>query len=200
MAKLKEVKLVTKAVDFNGCLASFHDGYKVYPDLTKKLDALEGKFSAQTINEIVLWKVSRYVKLPEDVLNGLDDVRNLKPGEHEQASGLIIALQNQKGVQIAMASTFLRFANPMVFQILDNHAFRALYGVKLSTCLKTTKTVEAKTTLYLKYLDDLRLMCQAKDIRFHNADRILFEFDKQVNPPLKNDDLEQASVLNNPEF
>jgi hypothetical protein len=184
MGKRNKGKPVTKALDASE-LESFLADYKVYPALTARLDAFHGDYDAKTINEIVLWKLSRYVELPDSLLRLLNTVRSLLLGQHEQARELITDLQNVVGVQIAMASTFLRFANPEVFQIMDGHAYRAVYGTTLEDRLKIEKTAGARTKLYLKYLEDLRDLCEKKGIRFNDADRILFEFDKQTNPPLK---------------
>ena len=84
-----------------------------------------------------------------------------------------------------MASTFLRFANPEVFQIIDLHAYRAVYGTDLAKALKACRGVGTKTQLYVAYLDALRQLCTEKRLPFRDSDRILFEFDKQENPPLK---------------
>ncbi len=80
-----------------------------------------------------------------------------------------------------MASTILRFANPDVFQIYDRHICRAIWG----TCEKVApKNPSEAVHKYWSFLDDLSAQCVQLGISFRNADRILFEFDKAVNPPL----------------
>ncbi|GEP45867.1 hypothetical protein [Brevifollis gellanilyticus] len=185
MNKKHRAKPVIKAGDFDGNLRAFMAKYKAYPSLTRQLDHFVGPFNAEVINCIVLWKLSRFVDLPAPLLAELDGVRQLEVGQHAQAAELATDLQRVKGVQLAMASTFLRFANPEVFQIIDRHAYRAVYGTDLSKALKAHRTVGAKTQLYFTYLDALRQLCTEKHLPFRDADRILFEFDKQENPPLK---------------
>jgi hypothetical protein len=50
-----------KATEFDGDLSDFLRQYKYQPELTKKLDDLEGvNLTPELLNEIVLWKVNRY--------------------------------------------------------------------------------------------------------------------------------------------
>ena len=82
----------------------------------------------QLLNEIVLWKVDRYVSLESDQLCRISALATLKPEEHRRARSILEELLDIHGVDLAMASTVLRFRNPAVFQIIDRHAYRALYG------------------------------------------------------------------------
>jgi hypothetical protein len=51
-----------KASEFAGDLSDFLSQYKYQPKLTKKLDDLAGvNLTPELLNEIVLWKVNRYV-------------------------------------------------------------------------------------------------------------------------------------------
>ena len=53
-----------RASEFPGDLNTFLTFYKFQPELTKRLDDLEPTSIDQSvINEIVLWKVDRYVRL-----------------------------------------------------------------------------------------------------------------------------------------
>lgn len=111
------------AGDFNGDLSKFLHEYKYQPKLTRKLDDLEGvNFTPDLLNEIVLWKVNRYVSLDGDQLHRIDGLATLKPGEHGRARLILEELLDAHGVDLPMASTFLRFRNPSVFQIIDRHA------------------------------------------------------------------------------
>jgi hypothetical protein len=50
--------------DFKGDLADFRREYNCQRDLTKRLDDLaDFNFTRELINEIVLWKVNRFVSL-----------------------------------------------------------------------------------------------------------------------------------------
>jgi hypothetical protein len=57
--------------------------YQYQPDLTERLDAAAAMpTSQQRINEIVLWKVNRFVALAPELLKRLDGMRALLPGGH----------------------------------------------------------------------------------------------------------------------
>jgi len=174
---------VTKAIDYKGQkpIADFLRDYSYYPELTKKLDAQELPFGEAVINEIVLWKIARYVEIPPETLAELESLKNLKQGEHRQAAEVLGKLLACNGVRLAMASTILRFANPNAFQIYDRHMCRALTGKFKNSA--PTKASEA-TAVYWSFLDELIRQCGVLQIPFNNADRILYQFDKDVNPPL----------------
>jgi hypothetical protein len=179
----KQLAKVTKAKDYKGPnnLAAYLSQFKVYPTLTPKLDQSSGELTQERINEIVLWKVARYVNLPPDVLDALNGLKQLKAGEHIKGQNVLKALLSCDGVRLPMASTFLRFANPSVYQIYDRHMWRALYGEPHKINLKKTETA---VPLYWQFIEELRGQCATLKIDFLNADRILFEFDKAENPPL----------------
>ena len=125
-----------KANDFEGDLSEFLWQYAYQPKLTAKLDDLDAvNLTPELLNEIVLWKVNRHVGLDEDLLRRIDSLRTLKPGEHEQARSVLEQLLSTHGVDLPMASTILRFRNPAVFQIIDRHAYRAVYG-KVFPCTR----------------------------------------------------------------
>ncbi len=70
-----------------------------------------------------------------------------------------------------------------MFQIIDQHAFRALYG---SDFPKTT-VAERKIKCYFDYLDELLKLCNLKMLKFETVDRVLYEFDRANNGKLKGD-------------
>jgi thermostable 8-oxoguanine DNA glycosylase len=172
-----------KATDFDGDLSDFLRQYKYQPILTPKLDDLENvNLTPELLNEIVLWKVNRYVSLDEDQLCRIDALRKLKPGSHGQARPILAELLDVHGVDLPMASTFLRFRNPAVFQIIDRHAYRALYGRDYK--LYTQTPLKKKIEVYFAYLDDLHSLCDQKGLTFETVDRVLYVFDKETNGSL----------------
>lgn len=187
MSKRGDDRPVVRANEWGGPqpIREFLKDFSVYPDLTARLDARTWTFTQGVINEIVLWKVARYVNMPSDLLRDLDRLRSLKPGQESQGESVIKDLLLLRGVRLPMASTFLRFANPEVFQIFDRHMYRAIYGTVFKPLSKKHETC---WPLYRKYLGDLRGLCGAVGITFSDSDRILFEFDKAVNPPLSKTD------------
>lgn len=184
MSKKNAGKTVTKAIDWhiNGAnFAIFKDSFNYQPKLTKQLDSASESFSQQLINEIVLWKINRYVELPKDLLESLNGIRSLRSGQHRDGETELRNLLACKGVRLPMASTILRFANPNVFQIFDRHICRAMEG---ECAAVSPKKPEVAVEKYWKFLDDLVKLCKTLGIPFKSADRILYSFDKKENPPL----------------
>jgi hypothetical protein len=81
-----------------------------------------------------------------------------------------------------MASTLLRFRNPSVFQIIDRHAYRAVYGKAYP--LYTASPIRQKLSVYFQYLDDLLELCRRKRLVYRTIDRLLYMFDKMQNGKL----------------
>src|SRR5229473_2765897 len=166
-----------KACDFDGDLGSFMEKYDYQPKLTSRLDNADDDFTQERINEIVLWKVNRFAELTPKVLDDINTLSKLEKGQHARARSALEDLLEERGVDLAMASTILRFRNPSVFQIIDRHAYRALYGRLLPMTTVTAKKID----LYFRYLEDLRSLCEDKSLRFETADRVLYVFDKDRN-------------------
>ena len=172
-----------RAEDWEGNLAGFLKGYRYQRELTKRLDALGPRpFTQDLINEIVLWKVNRYAKLSGRALAALSSVTDIQPKSHRNAGGALATLIREPGVDLPMASTFLRFRNPKTFQIIDRHAYRAVYGKKYP--LYPSSSNSAKIDLYFDYLDALFALAQSNKVPFDKLDRVLYIFDKQVNGKL----------------
>jgi hypothetical protein len=173
-----------KASEFDGDLAGFLNKYKFQPVLTPRLDCLEGiEFTQELVNEIVLWKVNRFVSLNIGLLRQIENLKRLNPGDHKQAESVLISLLSINGVDLPMASTIVRFRNPAVFQIIDRHAYRAIYGSHYP--LYTGSLVSKKIQTYFDYLDELRKLCDRKKLAFETVDRVLYQFDKDTNGKLK---------------
>jgi thermostable 8-oxoguanine DNA glycosylase len=172
-----------RASEYKGALGEFLDRYDYQPELTPRLDLLsDTPFSQHLINEIVLWKVDRYVSLDNDLLVGLNEIRNLKTGEHRRAESILKQLLRTHGVDLPMASTVLRFRNSQDFQIIDRHAYRAIYDKHYN--LYPTTPIERKIQVYFDYLDELQRLCKSRGVAFETIDRLLYAFDKEKNDPL----------------
>lgn len=157
--------------------------YKFQEGLTKKLDQLEGDFDQSVINEIVLWKVNRYAKVDDSQLALLNEIdKNSLELDEELARDILVALLACSGIQLAMASTILRFKNPQVYQIVDQRVFRFIYGRTLQDELKKEKD---QVKVYLDYLKKLKEVCKEKSIDFSKSDRVLYELDKKHNKDIK---------------
>lgn len=77
-------------------------------------------------------------------------------------------LLKAKGVRLAMASTYLRFRNPQVFQIIDQRVYRQVQIWKKSKPINLIVPIriEDQIDLYMQYLQDLRDMCRDKGVDF----------------------------------
>ncbi len=175
-----------RAEDWKGsrALADYGRDFKVYPALTKRLDSSDLVFTQETINEIILWKVGRYAEVAGDLQRQLQDLKKLRQGEEAKAHGVLTQLLGINGVRLPMASTFLRFANPRMFQIFGRHIYRAIHG-RLPPLL--SKKPSDCIPFYFTFLRDLRKLCDSVAIPFEVSDRILFIFGKCENPPLGGD-------------
>ncbi len=179
--------------------------YKYQLSLTKKLDGPTEAINQQWINEVVLWKVDRFAEVEKDVLDLLTDLKDLPELNEANAkdiedktSVVLCKLLKVKGIKLPMASTILRFVNPKLYQIIDQRAYRELYGGILyseglenainlrkgeSKKLRKIDRLDVISQFYLDYLVKLHAHCAAhSEIPFHMADRILYLADKQKHP------------------
>jgi thermostable 8-oxoguanine DNA glycosylase len=182
-SKIKAAKELMRASEFSGDLNAFLASYNYQRELTKRLDNIENISMDQSlINEIVLWKVNRYVRMSSGNIEQLEKLKVLKKGEHKRGEEVLKALLGINGVDLPMASTILRFINPKVFQIIDRHAYRAVYGKKFP--LYQATPTERKISLYFDYISDLIEFCKSKHLEFTTIDRLLYIFDKKKNGKL----------------
>jgi len=81
-----------------------------------------------------------------------------------------------------MASTVLRFAVPDQLQIIDQRVYRFITE---EDCLKIPYNIDQKIKLYFNYIDQLKSICQQKNIPFFKADRVLYQLDKIHNKDIR---------------
>lgn len=159
--------------------------YDYNPDLTNEIDNLSRDFDDSVINKIALWKLNRYPYLNNDLIMKLNQVSTDKEYKEEHRK-ILVDLLGCKGVQLPMASTFLRFRNPKLFQIIDQHVYRLLTGNELSLPLTASHSNREKISeFYFAYLDDLKKKCKDLEIPFEKADRVLYKADKRINKDVK---------------
>lgn len=160
-----------------------NENYNFQPELTQKLDELNCDFNQDIINQIVLWKVNRYSDFDEDTFECLNKISKKDLNLNEELTKEILSkLLNRKGVQLAMASTILRFKNPNIYQIIDQRVYRFIYGDIFPSYFSSS---EKQINLYIDYLNKLKSICNEKNINFQLSDRIIYELDKKYNKDLK---------------
>ncbi len=153
---------------------------KYQEKLTPKLDDFNSDFDQPILNEIVLWKVNRYAEFDEALIQKLNQIKRSDVEINLPLTKEILRLllaKEQRGVQLPLASTILRFKNPEIYQIIDQRAYRFLYG----KTLKCSSIVEKQIDMYLKYLSDLHKVAATYDIAFCDTDRILYNLDRFLN-------------------
>lgn len=160
--------------------------FKYQKELTNKLDGYSDDFNQEIINEIVLWKVNRYAKLPAEAFKLLNKISTneiiLTTEQKDITSQLLFILFKTKGIQLPMASTILRFRNKNLFQIIDQRVYRILYGESLVLKpYKTEQVIKHEIKMYFDYLDKLKGECEKREIPFPESDRILYMADKYYN-------------------
>lgn len=168
-----------------------NSNYNYQKELTQKLDdQFDIPFNQEIINEIVLWKVNRYV--PSTGQNWLNKLNAFKDDLELDEEKLIAFLEevlssDVRGIRLAMASTFLRFRNPNVYQIIDERTYRVVMrrDRNLKGNLIQYEQTHELINLYIDYLEDLKMFCQEKKLNFKEADRILYQFDKEENKDFK---------------
>ena len=152
--------------------------------LTSKLDNFTGDFCQEKLNEIVLWKVNRYAEFDESLIELINSIdKNEIKINVDKTREILKGLLKTSGVQLAMASTILRYRNPNIYQIIDQRVFRVIYKnqtLELNT-YPSEKNLNFQIDLYIKYLYDLRNICVDLKIPFDKSDRILFMADKRIN-------------------
>ena len=158
--------------------------FKYQESLTKKLDSSTENFSQEKLNEIVLWKVNRYAEFDESLIELINSIdKDETKIDIDKTKQILKGLLKTNGVQLAMASTILRYRNPNIYQIIDQRVFRVIYKnqtLELNT-YPSEKNLNFQIELYIKYLYDLSNVCIDLKIPFDKSDRILFMADKRIN-------------------
>lgn len=170
-------KIYDSDIQWEGSINKADKEYKFQPELTDKLDKHEGDFTEITLLEIVLWKTNRYPEINSDLLQSINELRR----EYSKAKAITVLkiLLGLRGFDLPMASTVLRFACPEQLQIIDQRVYRFI--TEGTDTLDKPHNIDKKVDMYFDYLDRLRTVCQAYNIPFYKADRILYQLDKELN-------------------
>lgn len=114
--------------------------FKYKKELTEKLENIQ-EIDQNVINEIVLWKLNRNTNINFEVFDLITNVKGHSKLDVEFTSNVISKLLLVDGIRLPMASTILRFANPKIYQIIDQRVYRILYGKKLQIRLNHIKNL-----------------------------------------------------------
>ena len=157
--------------------------YDYEPHITDDLDKKglsQMPFVEMDIFKITLWKVARVPHVSNEIieqLNKLATLQNLNESADKELTRKVLQeLLQCKGVRLPMASTYLRFRNPNVFQILDRHVWHQVYPQEEE--YKEIKDVDERINIYFTYLEDLRKLAEKENVEYYESDRIFYIKDK----------------------
>ncbi len=165
------------------------DRYKYHDDaqLKKKIQdrddcCLEQNYNV--INEIVLWKLNRIVEIQDETVELLNKIsrkyNDPKEAINDKETEILIdKLLKSKGIRLPMASTILHFYAPTMFPIIDQRAYRELFGKEyIST---------SGFDVYKEYVEGCIDFINSKNINieFELIDKLLYQLDKESGKKVK---------------
>jgi hypothetical protein len=165
--------------------------YHYQPRLTERLDKLTS-LDERTLNEIVLWKVNRYVQLDSVMIDELNGLRRgmLNDCDRGIAKDLLGRLITVGGVKLPMASTILRFVNCDCFAIFDWRAHEVVFPADKRLSVPhgnlSERQIKSQCDLYFRYLDVVfdrwnQFHHANIDLSFCDMDRLLYQLSKEVD-------------------
>ena len=155
-----------------------------YSEVTDDLDNLQNEdFNISTIRQITLWKLDRYVSLDKKVIKKINDLKSLTEFDEKKTRDILNDLLDCEGVGLPMASTYLRFRNPHVYQIIDARAYRAAFDYEVNEVLSSSDKSKL-IDIYIEYIEKLREIAQkgyhGLSVKFEDLDRFLYVIDKKA--------------------
>ncbi len=133
------------------------------------------------INQIILWKMNRMPHFDDEVIDliySLSDIDSPKSAvENVKTYVVVKKLLETKGMKLPMASTVLHFYFPHIYPIIDQRAYRELYGVEYPQSTK----IDAMVDIYVKYIEDTYKyqIENCPEISYEKIDKILYQLDKE---------------------
>lgn len=177
------------SMDYQKILERFN--YDDGADITARISNVQEKDYQENrdiINEIVLWKMNRRPSITEELIDAILGLNNistpLQAVESSQTGMVLEQLLQTKGIQLPMASTILHFYYPDVYPIIDQRAYRELYGIDYpKTMIKVSSLVEN----YRNYIRDCHEYQQENcpEIAFSLIDKVLYQLDKEKGNKVK---------------
>lgn len=147
-------------------------------NLTASLDLDGDNFDQNKLNEIILWKVNRYANFSDELISLINSIgKDDTEMDIDKTKLILKKLLRTKGVQLAMASTILRFRNKNIYQIIDQRVYRIINknrSLKLNNYL-SEKNLDNQIQLYIQYLAKLKEACENLKIPFYKSDRNLWQ-------------------------
>lgn len=159
--------------------------YEDETDISVRIESADNsnyRENRDIINEIILWKMNRTPEVSDEVIDAIYSLREIKSPEEavksERTRVVIGKLLMSKGMKLPMASTVLHFYFPALYPIIDQRAYRELYGMEYPrNIIKLEKLVD----MYVKYMVDCIDYHQKNcpEIPFSKIDKLLYQIDKE---------------------
>jgi len=134
------------------------------------------------INEIILWKMNRIPHFDNQLIDMIYTLGDINAPENavksEKTKQVVRKLLQTKGMKLPMASTVLHFYFPQVFPIIDQRAYRELYGDEYP---QNMNKLDVMVDMYMKYIEDTWEYQREKcpEIPYEKIDKILYQLDKE---------------------
>ena len=157
-------------------------------DRISKVDKADYRENRDIINEIVLWKMNRRPQVEEKLIDAIYRLKKIETpieaANSEITKQVVEMLLLTKGMQLPMASTVLHFYFPNIYPIIDQRAYRELYG---NDYPKNITKMKLLVELYLKYIVDCYQYQQEKcpEVPFAKIDKVLYQIDKEKGLKVK---------------
>lgn len=139
------------------------------------------------INSIVLWKLNRTPFISLETVRLIIKIKDINFENLDERvadiKAVILALLESKGVRMPVGSTILHFYNPELFPIIDQRAYRELYGQEIPERCKNDEWA----SIYIEYVKDCKVYHETKcpNIPFSRIDQVLYQLDKNSGKKVK---------------
>ena len=140
--------------------------------------------NADIINKIVLWKINRQTFVANDLILDIKKLSgkvrlctDIKSNRNE-IKDIYNKLIKSKGVGAAMASTILKMFMPKALPIIDQRAYREIYGKDMPS--------KVDGNMYFEYVEEvIKQFNKESGINFSDMDKVLYQRDKAAGKPVK---------------
>lgn len=168
------------SVDQNGLVTGNETGVSY---ITVKTD--------DVVNQVVLWKVNRQVKLDDETKTKLLEIKSISSidevlsSKRNQVVEILSLLLKTKGVKLPMASTILHFFNENSFPIIDQRAYYIAMGQQIYPFNLCNSDIRFAIKTYFEYLNKCIEWSNKLNVTISVIDKYLYQMDKDSGRKIK---------------
>ena len=153
-------------------------------EIFERIDSVDEKDYRENkdiINEIILWKINRMPIVENELIDLIYDLPKdltvYSLMDDDNVKNVLNKLLNTHGIALPVASSILHFYYPNLFPIIDQRAYRELYGKEYPK----TKSKGKLINIYLTYIQDIYALNRGKypNVSYQNIDKLLYQLDKE---------------------